>query len=61
MAIEQGNKRRGAQTKTPAEREAEKNPNEQDLSKPAEGRDEPPAEVVKQGKRDPKSPWMGGG
>jgi hypothetical protein len=62
MAGEQGNQRRGAHTENPAEREPEKNPSkEQDLSKPPAGRDEPPARVVKQGKRDPKSPWMGGG
>lgn len=52
----------GAQQESPAEREAKKNPaNKQNLEKPAEGRDEPPAEPVKQGKRDKKSPWMGGG
>ena len=52
----------GAQRESPAEREAKKNPsNEQDLGKPAEGRDEVPKEAVKKGKRDSKSPWMGGG
>ena len=47
---------------SPAEREAKKNPSDkQDLEKPSEGRDKPPAETVEQGKRSPKSPWMGGG
>jgi hypothetical protein len=58
---EQGDERRGAQQQSPAEREAEKNPaNQQDLERPPEGRDEPPAETIKEGKRDPKSPWLGG-
>jgi len=52
----------GAQQESPAEREAKKNPaNQQNLEKPAEGRDQAPADRVKEGKRDPKSPWMGGG
>ena len=62
MAEEQGSERKGAQRESPAEREAKKNPSEkQDLEKPAEGRDEPPAEAVEQEKRSPKSPWLGGG
>ena len=62
MVDEQGDEREGAQQESPAEREAKKNPSEkQDLEKPSEGRDEPPAETVEQGKRSPKSPWMGGG
>ena len=62
MVDEQGDERRGAQLESPAEREAKKNPaNQQDLQKPAEGRDGPPAEAVKERKRDPKGPWMGGG
>jgi hypothetical protein len=62
MVEEQGNERAGAQQESPAEREAKKNPSEkQDLEKPPEGRDEPPAETLEQGKRSPKSPWMGGG
>ncbi len=62
MVEEQGNEREGAQQVSPAEREAKKNPSDkQDLEKPSEGRDKPPAETVEQGKRSPKSPWMGGG
>ena len=62
MIEEQGDERRGAQQETSVEREAEKNPaNHQDLQRPPEGRDQPPAEPVKEDKRDPKSPWMGGG
>ena len=62
MVDEQGKERHGAQQESPAEREGKKNPaNQQDLDKPAEGRDEPPAETVKRGKRSPDSPWMGGG
>lgn len=62
MVDEQGNERNGAQQESPAEREAKKNPPEkQDLEKPSEGRDTPPREKVEQGKRSPKSPWMGGG
>jgi hypothetical protein len=59
---EQGDERRGAQQESPADREAKKNAaDKQDLGKPSEGRDEPPAETVEEGKRSPKSPWMGGG
>jgi hypothetical protein len=59
---EQGDDRRGAQRESPHEREQKRNPAEkQDLNKPAEGRDVPPSEDVKKGKRDPQSPWMGGG
>jgi hypothetical protein len=62
MTDEQGVERRGAQRESPAEREARKNPaNQQDPDKPPEGRDQPPAETVKEGKRGPNSPWMGGG
>ena len=62
MVDEQGDERRGAQQESPAEREAKKDrAKEQDLEKPAEGRDQPPAETLEQGKRSPKSPWMGGG
>jgi hypothetical protein len=62
MSNEQGSDRRGAQQVSTAEREAKKNPaNQQDLDKPPEGRDEPPAETVKKGQRGPESPWMGGG
>ena len=62
MVEEHGNDRTGAQQESPAEREAKKNPAEkQDLEKPSEGRDEPPAETVENGKRSPDSPWMGGG
>jgi hypothetical protein len=61
MVDEQGDERRGAQQETPAEREAKKTPsNQQDLGKPPAGRDEAPVSTI-QGKRDPKSPWMGGG
>ena len=62
MTQEQGSERKGAQQESTAEREAKKNPSEkQDLEKPSEGRDEPPAEAVKKDNRDPASPWMGGG
>lgn len=62
MVDEHGDERRGAQRKSPAEREAEHNPaNQQDLEKPAPGRDEPPTKPVEQGKRTRDSPWMGGG
>lgn len=30
-------------------------------SEHAEGRDQPPAEAIEDGTRDPKSPWLGGG
>jgi hypothetical protein len=54
--------RDGVLSKRPAERAAKKNPAEQqDLEKPPDGRDVAPAETVKRGKRDSKSPWMGGG
>lgn len=62
MTDEQGTERRGAQRQSPAEREAEKNPaNQQDLERPPEGRDVPPTKPTQEGKRDPGSPWMGGG
>ena len=62
MTDEQGKERRGAQQESPAERDAKDNPSKkQDLEKPPEGRDEPPKETVKKGKRDKKSPWLGGG
>jgi hypothetical protein len=62
MTDEQGDERRGAQEESASERERKKNPaNQQDLDKPAQGRDEPPAAPVEQGKRGPESPWMGGG
>jgi hypothetical protein len=62
MSDEQGTERRGAQQVSTGEREAKKNPaNQQDLTKPPQGRDEPPAEPVGQHKRGPDSPWMGGG
>jgi hypothetical protein len=62
MAIEHGHERRGAQRESPGEREAKDTPSQrQDLQKPPEGRDEPPKETVKAGKRDKDSPWMGGG
>jgi hypothetical protein len=62
MVDEQGNERRGAQQETPAEREAKKDAaDKQDLEKPSEGRDEPPAETLEKGKRSPDSPWLGGG
>jgi len=62
MVDEHGRKKQGAQQENPAEREAKKNPaNQQDLERPAEGRDEPPAKSIEKGKRSPKSPWMGGG
>lgn len=62
MVEEQGDEREGAQQESPAEREAKKNPSKrQDLEKPSEGRDKPPADTVDRRKRDPKSPWMGGG
>jgi len=61
MIDEQGNEREGAQQETPAEREAKKNPSQkQDLDKPPEDRDKPPAETVKKGKRRPEDPWLGG-
>lgn len=53
--------RDGAQQESPADRESKKDADKQDFGKPAEGRDEAPAETVEQGKRSPKSPWMGGG
>ena len=59
---EQGDERRGAQNESPAKREAKRNQaDQQDLNKPPQGRDEPPAEPVEQRKRGPESPWMGGG
>lgn len=62
MVEEQGDERRGAQQESPAERERKKNPaDKQDLEKPPEGRDKPPDETVKKGKRRLDSPWMGGG
>jgi hypothetical protein len=62
MVDEQGEAQRGAQQETAAEREAKKNPaDQQDLAQPPEGRDTPPAEPVKRGKRNAESPWMGGG
>jgi hypothetical protein len=62
MASDQRDQKEGAQQQSPAEREAKKNPaNRQDLEKPPEGRDEAPAETVKEGKRSSKSPWLGGG
>jgi hypothetical protein len=62
MGTERHDERRAPQHESPAEREARKNPaNQQDLDKPAQGRDEPPGDAVKSGKRDPESPWMGGG
>ena len=64
MTPEQGQERRPIQPQheSPAEREAKKNPaNQQDLTLPPQGRDEPPADALKDGKRDPDSPWMGGG
>ena len=62
MVDEHDRKKQGAQQEKPAEREAKKNPaNQQDLERPAEGRDEAPAESIEKGKRSPKSPWMGGG
>ncbi len=62
MVDEQGTERRGAQLETPAEREAKKNPaNQQDVEKPAKGRDDAPDETHEQRQRDPSSPWMGGG
>jgi hypothetical protein len=62
MPDEHGDERRGAQQVSPAERENKKNPaNQQDLTKPPQGRDEPPAKPVDQPQRDPGSPWMGGG
>jgi hypothetical protein len=60
MVDEHERKKQGAQQENPAEREAKKNPaNQQDLERPSEGRDEAPED--KKGKRSPKSPWMGGG
>ena len=64
MTDEQGQERRTPQPQheSPAEREAKKNPaNQQDPTRPPQGRDEPPADAVKSGKRSPDSPWMGGG
>ena len=62
MANEPEDDRRGPHQVTPAEREAQKNPaNQQDTTKPAPGRDEPPADTAEQRKRGPESPWMGGG
>ena len=62
MTDEQGDERRGAQQESPAEREAGKNQaNQQDLGRPSEGRDQPPAQTVEERKRTPNSPWMGGG
>jgi hypothetical protein len=62
MIEEQGSEREGAQQEKPAEREKKKNPSgRQDLEKSPEGRDEPPADAVKNVKRSPKTPWMGGG
>ncbi len=60
MVDEHDREKHGAQHVNPVEREAKKNPaNQQDFEKPAEGRDEAPA--ITKGKRSPKSPWMGGG
>ena len=64
MTDEQGQEPRAPQPQheSPAEREAKKNPaNQQDLARPPQGRDEPPADAVTTGKRSPDSPWMGGG
>jgi hypothetical protein len=62
MVDEQGDERRGAQQESTAEREAKNNPStQQDLEAPPEGRDEPPTEKLRKGKRGPESPWMGGG
>ena len=50
------------QHESAAEREAKKNPaNQQDPTRPPQGRDEAPADALKRGKRSPDSPWMGGG
>jgi hypothetical protein len=62
MVDEQGDEQRGAQQETVAEREARKNPaNQQDGGRPAEGRDQPPSDAGERAKRSPKSPWLGGG
>jgi hypothetical protein len=51
---------KGAQQEGANERHAEGNQaNQQDLEKPAEGRDVPPE--ADKPKRSPDSPWMGGG
>jgi hypothetical protein len=62
MVDEHGDERRGAQQESPGEREAKKSPSQQqDLTQPPEGRDEPPSETLKEGHRSPDNPWMGGG
>ena len=62
MVDEQGDEWRGAQRESPAAREEKKNPaNRQDLDRPSDGRDKPPENTGKAGKRSPDSPWMGGG
>ena len=62
MTDEQGTDRSAPQNESPGEREKKKDPaNRQDFSKPAEGRDKPPAKPVEEGKRGPRSPWLGGG
>jgi hypothetical protein len=45
---------------SPGERETRNRADEQDFDKPEEGRDVPPEEAGKP-KRDPNSPWLGGG
>ena len=62
MPDEQGDLKRGPQDESAGEREAKKNPaNQQDLEKPPEGRDVPPAKPIEKGLRDHDSPCMGGG
>lgn len=64
MTDEQGIERRVPQPQheSAAERETKKNPaNQQDQTRPPQGRDVPPADTAERSKRDPDSPWMGGG
>ena len=53
-------RRKAPQNISPGEREEKNRAGEQDLDKSAEGRDVPP-EDTGEPKRDPKSPWLGGG
>jgi hypothetical protein len=63
MERDQRNRDRGAQEITTGEREAADRAKQKDKDigkRPVEGRDVPPEGAGKP-KRDPNSPWMGGG
>lgn len=52
----------GSTGPTPGDRPVhEPAPPQDDRPDHPEGRDEPPAEPIEGGKRDPGDPWMGGG